>query len=161
MGLEVAYASYFLTLEHKKKAFNKLIEKLEDSLSVFSDAEFDGEGDTFDTANKFAFLHNVSALAEVKNRIKRQIQILKREADLSLKTRVSPYSLVSLQLAGEVEYFLILPAEFFSTFEILEVNGKEVQTLTTSAPLYQAIEGLKEGESVNLKSGSVTVLGVV
>lgn len=158
MGVEVADSIKFKS--HVKLA---LIGKLTDSLrSLKATASFsyDGDGDSFDAAAKEVNANSAASLLSRAKQIEREILCL-QELDVSRRETVSEGAVVRLMIAGEEEIFFIVPADCFSGFETVVVEGVKVSTLTTKAPLYEAVAGLKEGEEASFRNSTVSVLEVL
>jgi len=167
MGIEVS-AVHTLTRKEegektlKERVFRELLRKLEETVRNMERllrADFDGDGDEVDAANYLATTRTGAVLSLRISKLKEEINSLSC-LDLSERETVSPGALIVAEVDGKKERYLVLPAESFSRFERLEVDGEEYFTLTTRAPLYEALRGKREGDEVFVNGTKVVILEV-
>jgi len=165
MGLEVAAVHFkFFRKEEgfKEKVHEKLLETLKETernLRKIITADFDGDGDLVDVANKLFVENNRTALQVRLMKVRDDIESLS-SMDLSRKSKVEVGALVTVDDDGKERIFLVVP-ESFSGFETVEVDGKVVYTLSPKAPLYASLKDREAGEELYYDGEKMTIVEVV
>ncbi len=148
--LKLKHSVFEALLNHKKAEFKKISDYQQDQLESINEADLDkSEMIESQTEN---MMREMRTESQSLDHLKAEINFLEDYKSFKNRDEVGPSCLVKTSIGN---FVVAVPEHQF------EVNDEKYTGISTKSPLYEALEGKTEGESIEFNGQNVKISQVV